>query len=241
MKLEERTVELIQADIDSELAGSDRAELSAALLANPAARQLHGELRTICAALDVVQPEEPPAGLRDQIMAALPATSGADHRSNPAFGRRQDSFTRAPVALRYAAAFIGGIIVTTLAFQAISNQDGLNPGQLSGTITRPAAADNSSLKLDLANVHGSIALQGTPQAPYIQARLAADREIQVIARLDDQEIRLAGFEAQGPPVELGGAFNHAASSEPVLVNVDVVDRTTGAVLRTAALSLNIAD
>ena len=40
MKLEERQVELIQADIDGELAGADRAELSACLLANPAARQL---------------------------------------------------------------------------------------------------------------------------------------------------------------------------------------------------------
>jgi len=241
MKLEERTVELIQADIDGEFAGADRAELSAALLANPAARQLHGELRTICAALDVVQPEEPPAGLRDQIMAALPAASGSDRRSNAAFGRRQNLFMAAPVALRYAAAFIGGIIVSTLAFQAISDQDGLKPGQLSGTITRPAAADNSSLKIDLADVHGSIALQGTPQAPYIQARLAADREIQVVARLDAQEIRLGGFKAQGNPVELGGGFYRATSSEPVLVNVDVVDKTTGAVLRSAALSLNIAD
>ena len=35
MKLDERQIELIQADVDRELAGHDRAELSACLLANP--------------------------------------------------------------------------------------------------------------------------------------------------------------------------------------------------------------
>jgi hypothetical protein len=241
MKPDERTIELIQADIDGELASADRAELSAALLANPAARQLHGELRTLCAALDVVPPEEPPTELRERIMAALPAVSVAGRRSAPVFGRRRNVFTAAPVALRYAAAFVGGFIVSTLAFQAISGQDGLSPRQLSGTITAPAALDNSRIKIDMADVRGSIAVQGTPQAPFIQARLAADREIQVIARLDAQEIRLGGFKTQGPPVELGGAFNHAASSAPVLVSIDVIDATTGAVLRRAALTLNIAD
>jgi hypothetical protein len=241
MKLEDRTIELIQADIDGELESADRAELSAALLANPAARQLHGELRTLCAALDVVPPAEPPAGLREQIMAALPAANDSGRRGNAAFGRRQTMFTAAPVALRYAAAFVGGVIVSTLGFQAISGQEALTPRQLSGTITRPPELDNSSLKIDLPSVHGSLAVQGTPQAPFIQARLAADREIQVIARLDAQEIRLGGFKAQGQPVELGGGFYRATGSDPVLIHVDVVDAATGAVLRSAALSLNIAD
>ena len=221
MKLEERTVELIQADIDGELAGSDRAELSAALLANPAARQLHDELRTICAALDVDATGGTAGGVARPDHGRVAAASGADHRSTRRSARRRILSTIAPVALRYAAAFAGGMLVSALAFQV-----DFDPGRAeSGTTerhdgTRPVGSrqlqpqDRSGQRTAARS-----ACTERRRRPCIQARLAARPDIQVVARLEGQEIRLAGFDAQGKnPWSWVGAFNaRSECHEPVLV------------------------
>ncbi len=217
MKLEERQVELIQADIDGELAGADRAELSACLLANPAARQLRDELRAVCAALEQIQPEEPPAELRERILAALPAgqTTGASRRWIP--GRR---LAASPSGLRYAAAFAGGLLVSALAFQfgtsPVSGQ--LSVNQLVGTMARavPESVDvqgGGSLvdkaTIELPQVSGAVSLHGTPAAPVVGVSVRARTDIDVVARLEGQAISFGGFDtaATEPDVRVG-AFVH---------------------------------
>lgn len=231
----EHCLELIYAEIDGELTGSQQAELSRRLLADPAIRVLRDEVRQFCRAIDSVAPEDPPADLRASIMESLPASPSVceDKDVRPLGGR----FGR-PV-LRYAAAFAGGLLVSALAFQLAMDHATLDSGDLTGTI---AAADPSRLEVRLDEVRGTIALEGTATAPVVQARLVADRPIQVIARLDGQEVRLSGFvAAQDEPTELSAAFSRAALSTPATVNIEVVDTVSGRMLRTAALRPNVPD
>lgn len=228
----EHCLELIHAEIDGELTGAQQAELSRTLLADPATRALRDELRQFCRAIDSVPPEEVPADLRVSIMESLPVLppvcEDRDVRPGGRYGR--------PV-LRYAAAFAGGLIVSALAFQVAVQHQALDSGELAGTI---AASDPSRLELRLDEVRGTIELEGTATSPVVQARLVADHPIQVIARLDGQEVRLSGFAAaHNQPTELSGAFSRAAVSAPVIVKIEVVDPTSGRMLRTADLRPNV--
>ena len=244
MKLEERQVELIQADIDGELASTDRAELSACLLANPRARELRDDLRAVCTALDSIRPEEPPAGLRNQILAALPSES-----RTTAWGRDR-TLISSPARLRYAAAFAGGLLVSALAFQfsTTARQGDASVDQLVGTMARATpevvgpqidASVVDKASIDIPNVTGAVSLHGTPAAPVVGVSVLARANVQVVARLEGQEIRFSGFNraAQEPDVRVG-AFKHERQGATSQVDVQVVDTATGNVLQSSTLKFD---
>ncbi|HEX5649976.1 MAG TPA: hypothetical protein VFX69_10010 [Steroidobacteraceae bacterium] len=231
MTVREHSLELIHAEIDGELTGPQRAELNRLLLSDPVVRALRDELRRTCAAIDALADEEPPAGLHESIVASLPPAPVVS-LAPPASGRP---------ALRYAAAFAGGLLVSALAFQLGARQDTLSSHQLTGTIAS-VTVDASRLELHLDQVSGTIHLQGTPQSPIVEASLVASRPVQVIARLDDQEVRLTGFvAAQRKPVILSGGFDRVAAAGPAKVEISVVDGVSGDVLQTTTLRPTVAD
>ena len=233
----ERALELVNAEVDGELDGLARAELSRRLLADPGLRALRDETRALCAVIDALPSESPPQGLRDSIMEALPA-------SPPAC---QDRDVRPPglragrPLLRYAAAFAGGLLVSALAFQFAVHDAGLESGELSGTIAG-VTADASRLELRLDEVSGTVRLEGPESAPVVVAELVAARPVQVIARLDGEEIRLAGFGAASQdrtPVRSAFVRRNGTHS-PARVEVSVVDAASGAVLQTTVLRPSVA-
>lgn len=249
MKLDERQIELIQADIDGELAGPARAELSACLLANPEARALRDDLRTVCAALDAVQPEEAPAGLREHILAALPPCPLQAGTGASLWTRGGRNLLSSPTMLRYAAVFAGGLIVSALAFQFAAPGAGeVALDQLVGTMARavPAFVDANSgagfvdkAVVELPRLTGVVSLYGTPAVPIVGVSMLARADVQVIARLEDQEIRFGGFNvaAHEPDVRVG-AFKHERHGATSEIAVLVVDTSTGSVLQSSTLKFD---
>ena len=233
----ERALELVNAEVDGELDGPARAELSRRLLAEPGLRALRDETRALCAAIDAVPSENPPQGLRASIMESLPASPPAcqdrDVRSAGLHSGRP--------LLRYAAAFAGGLLVSALAFQFAVRDAGLDSGELSGTIAG-VTADASRLELDLDEVSGTVRVEGPESAPVVVAELVAERPVQVIARLDGEEVRLAGFGAtlqDRTPVR--SAFVRRNGTHlPARVEVRIVDAASGAVLQTSVLRPSVA-
>jgi hypothetical protein len=227
-------VELVNAEIDGELTGAQRAELNRLVLADPAVRALRDDLRRLCAAIDAIPAEEPPADLGARVMESLPGHPPVreDRDVHPRHGLNR------PV-LRYAAAFAGGLLISALAFHFAVDPRTLDSQELAGTLV---AADPSRLQVELEQVRGTIELEGTARAPVVQTRLVAVRPVQVIARLEGQEIRLSGFAATpGEPTELSAAFSRAAVATPAVVQVEIVDEASGAVLRSARLRPELSD
>jgi hypothetical protein len=231
MKLEERQVELIQAEVDGELASTDRAEF-------------RDDLRAVCTALDSIQPEEPPAGLREQILTALPPGS-----RTTAWGRGR-TLLSSPARLRYAAAFAGGLLVSALALQfgTTFRHGEASVDELVGTMARATpeavgpgidarAVDSASI--DVPNVTGAVSLHGTTAAPVIGVLVLARADVQVVARLEGQEIRFGGFNpgAQEPDVRVG-AFRHEGRGPTSQVDFQVIDTATGNVLQSSTLKFD---
>jgi anti-sigma factor RsiW len=221
MNENEHWLELIQAELDGELSGPQRAELHRALLADPALRALRDELAATCRALDAVEAEPAPVGLRQAVMAALPARPRS---------LRSSRVTGHASMMRLAAAFAGGILVSALAFQFGGAVTGRG-GQLSGTIA-DVEVDPSRLDVRTPLVGGSIFLDDVDGTYVVHARLAATRPITVVARHADQEARLTGFvaDAVSGSGERSAGFAIPATSDPS-VDVEVLDPVSGTVLQ----------
>jgi hypothetical protein len=232
MNAHEHALELIHAEIDGELTGPQKAELSRLLLADPALHARRDQLREACAAIGSLPFEDPPAGLRASVMESLPASSPARLRSAGRFGR--------PV-LRYAAAFAGGLIVSALAFQFALRNEVLDSNELVGTLAG-VKADVSRLELHLDEVSGTVRVEGTDTAPLVVAELAASRPVQVIARLDGQEVRLGDFAATHHDARpSSAAFPHRNEAGPARVEIVILDLASGTVLQTTTLRPTVAN
>jgi hypothetical protein len=120
---------LIHAEIDDELDDRQRAELSRALLADPALRASRDEMRRMCRALDAIPEVEPPAQLRDDIFAALPQIQAS-----------RAGGTWAESKWRYAAVLAGVLLTGAVAFRVIDFGQEAAVGEMSGTLAAPRAA-----------------------------------------------------------------------------------------------------
>jgi hypothetical protein len=194
--IDEKYLELIQADVDGELPDQDRAELSRFMLANPDAHAVRDELRRLCSTLDRVRQVEPPPELRASILAAVPLP-------DPAAGARsQRSFLAQSGALRYAAAFAGGLLVSAIAFQVASDRrSGLDVSDVAGTmvsqdpVSRSGPVDSVHLSLD--QVSGTVSLFRSSSMRVVEFDLAAREPVEVAVVHDGQEARFSGFGQAG--------------------------------------------
>jgi anti-sigma factor RsiW len=136
---------LIHAEIDGELDASQRAELARTLLADPQARALRDDLRRFCQSLDALEPLEPPADLKDSILAAMPQLKP----------RRR--WSSAPV-WRYAAMVAGVLIAGTVVFEILRGP-GTAPSEVAGTIAlAPAATLVDTAEVGNGPVSGRVSL-----------------------------------------------------------------------------------
>jgi hypothetical protein len=194
--INEKYLELIQAEVDGELSAPDRAELSRFMLANPDAHAVRDELKRLCNRLGEVSPAEPPPELRESILAAvrLPA---------PAVKSRMlRSFQPHAGALRYAAAFAGGLIVSGIAFQVASDRNaGLDAADVAGTMVSQDAVSRSgpvdSVRVSLDQVSGTVSLFRSSSLRVVEFDLAARESVEVVVVHDGQEARFSGFGRSG--------------------------------------------
>jgi hypothetical protein len=225
----------IHADQDGELAGAERAELNRYLLANPEARVVRDELARLCRALDAVGQDDPPAGFRDALLAALP--SAPARCDEP---RRFHADTR----LRFAAAFAGGLLVSALAFTLAGDpgRDGMQVSQLVGTVARDGAGKSAGLAqdpVDGATMHhgqatAQVSLHGTPDAPVIGVAVSTHEPLEVVASVGEQRIRFTGFTSSEAPDARVAAFGRIAGDSTLTVSL--VDPASGSVLQRVTLS-----
>ena len=154
---DDRTLELLNLEIDGELSAADRADLSRRLLNDPQARAAREDLRRTCNELDALPLAEPPAELRERILAALPLVANRG-------GQPSRRFLSSASTLRYAAAIVGALLVGTVAFEASRNVSGVDTDQAVGTMTSPPAPQpgQGQLRVDSSQVRGTVTLAPSP-------------------------------------------------------------------------------
>lgn len=164
---DDRTLELLNLEIDGELSAADRADLSRRLLNDPLARAAREDLRRTCAGLATLALTEPPADLPERVLAALP-------KATIRGGQPSRRFLSSASMLRYAAAILGAVLVGTVAFEASRSVSGVEADQTVGTMTSPPAPQSGQgrLRIDSALVRGTVTL--APLAGELRVRFDFD-------------------------------------------------------------------
>lgn len=161
--------DLIQGDLDGELTAAERAELARLLLKDPEARRLQDHFRETDRLLRDVADAEPPAGLREAILAGH---AGAALPGNP--GHRQFGWP----AYRIAAVILGGLLIVGLGILA---RDGDVTGKnLQGAFVSPA--HELSIRAEGVEVHAS--LQRVGDTLRLELDVVTTIPCEVIAAID---------------------------------------------------------
>lgn len=191
--IDERTVELIHADIDDVLPESDRAELARHLLGDQEARSLHRDMQGLHETLAALGQADVPEALQQSLMAAIPAAaSGAAART----GRRaRGAGWQAWRLGALAAAAAVGALVLKLA-PSIDRVDG--QGAV-GTLAAPptVVSPGSALRLDRPEIAGSVRLWQSGSSLVVELDVALHDALDVTAEHDGHTATVTGLQPAG--------------------------------------------
>ena len=190
MAIEQKYQDLINADIDGEISAEEHAELQAFLADSAEGRALHGELSSLCHALDTTEEEAPPVHLRHVIMNSIPQPPAPE--SSPGVFK---TLFAAP-ALRYALSFAGGVVLALSVANTgqVSNHAFDNVTGLVGTVAEPVDATLASfVSVDELDVAGVVSLRSAGTLLILDFDLVAKDHIEVEADYSDPSIWFNGF------------------------------------------------
>jgi anti-sigma factor RsiW len=200
-------LELIHAEMDGELDPAQRAELARRLLADPETRALREDLRRLCTALDGLAQTEPPAQLRQSILAALPRPS-PKRRGLPAS------------AWRYAAV-IAGVLAAGGILTEMLRGPTPDTSEVAGTLAlAPAATLVDSVRLESGSVSGSVSLYRDRAALALKFEVTAVAPLAVVIASEGHTIRVTGLGKPGAP-----ALPSAVALPGVAMHGQTVDLT----------------
>lgn len=190
MAIDQKYIDLINADLDGEISDGDRTELQAFLSQSAEGRGLHDELASLAATLDTVEALEPPPHLRYVIMDAVKPLPVATKRP----GFMQTLF--ATPAVGYAATFAAGVLLTLglvnsgqISIRAFDDVTGLV-----GSVADPVATDTvSTIAIDETSVAGTVSLRSSGSMLILDFDLVAAERIEIEADYTDKTIWFNGF------------------------------------------------
>lgn len=187
---------LINAEIDGELDAAQRAELARVLLADPKARELRDDLRRLCQTLDAVPLMEPPPGLREGILAAMPQKI---HRLDRVGRSRVLASRSAIAAWRYAALLAGVLVAGAVMFELVGNP-APEPRELAGTIALdPAATLVDTAEVANGLVSGHISLYRDRATLTLRFEVKASTAVDARVTSEGTMLQIVGVNRGGAP------------------------------------------
>jgi len=192
MAIDEKYIELINAEIDGELDESGQSELRDYLAKNPEARTAHDDMAAFCRELDSVPSLEPPSDLRSDILAAIRPTARVI-RPDPGFWRQVVSMPM----FRHAAAFAAGAFMTfaLISSNRISDRAFDDVTGLVGTIsdTDNSASALRSISLGRQDIAGTVSVHSAGSLTVVDFNLSTRNPLEIIAGFSTRDLWFRGF------------------------------------------------
>jgi len=190
MAIEQKYIDLMNADIDGEIDQADKGHLDEFLAANDEACALRAELETLCGTIDSVEAVSPPPHIRHVIMNAVKPTP--TKTESPGI---LDILFASPV-LKYSATFAAGVLLTMsiLSSDEISHRAFDDVTGLVGTISDPISGDIvNSISVDNAGVAGQVSLRRAGSMLILDFDLVTNGPVEIEADYRDRSIWFNGF------------------------------------------------
>lgn len=190
MTIEQKYIDLINADIDGEISAADKLDLNAFLAENDEARTLHAELAALCDSIEMVESEPPPPHIRHVIMNSVKPAPG-----KPASRSFFQELLATP-ALKYSATFAAGVILTLSAVSSdqFSHKAFDDVTGLVGTIAEPTKNGRlNSIAVDNTKIVGNVSMRSSGSMLILDFNLVANGPIEIEANYSDRKIWFNGF------------------------------------------------
>src|SRR5579862_2127445 len=188
---------LINADIDGELDAAQRAELARSLLADTKLREWRDGLRRLCQTLDAVPPVDPPAGLQESILAAMPQMASPPRRLGGRPASTVWKYAPTITAWRYAALLAGLLIAGSVMFELVRSPMP-QPSELAGTIALdPAATLVDTAQVASGPVSGRVSLYRDRAALTLRFEVAASTPIDARVSSEGHILEIVGVTRGG--------------------------------------------
>lgn len=194
--INERTLELINAEIDGELRPEELPELEAALEASEEARAMRAELLKVTKLMDSLPAQQPPAGLNRRILQGIRLPAG---KTSFSLSKWFGSFQPAPAGLAFAA----GLLLTVGFYELSSDRLGSgDAASMVGTIVAGQDVAPGFLKNDMVlkgdGFSGTISLREGSGIQVLNFDLDSETATEVNVGLENTGFAFGGFaEVQG--------------------------------------------
>ena len=200
--LNERITELIQADIDGELAVADRNELATVLESSAEARSFRDEMSRVAKLMADTPDVDPPWGLRRRILDSieLPVRAGLSGWLKPA-----------SYGLAVAAGVLLAVGVSQLKSPGTEDMSSLVGTMVSQGQDLPHAS-SSKLAIDLAPVRGQVQLKNLDTAWALEFDLQSEEAVELAIDLSGSGLSFGGYAGQD---DNAGIKNFEVSGEKV--------------------------
>lgn len=189
--LEERTLNLINADIDGELTAVERQELDQILETSAEARTMRNELLKLSNLLESAPLQTPPPGLSERILSQLKPSKTAARSVVTGFFK---SFQPATAGLAFAAG-----LLLTVGFYEMSPQKVTsgNPASMVGTIVagQPGGLNllENNLYFNNDGLSGTVSLVEKSGLYVLNFDLDSEQRKQIEVGLDQTGLVFGGF------------------------------------------------
>lgn len=193
--LNERALNLINAEIDGALESGERAELESILSSSEEARIMRAQLWKLASLLDETPEQEPPADLARRIVEQLPAP-----RRRPPFSLSAifSSFQPAPTAAAFAAGLLAAIGFYEVSSQARPTADIAN---MVGTIVAPRQASEAihrdRLELSAPGLSGTMSLDVQGDVFVVDVDIDSSQAVEVKMDLVGSGLAFGGLARVG--------------------------------------------
>ena len=188
--LEERTISLINADLDGELSSADKAELDALLESSAEARTMKAELQRLNNLMDSLPPQSPPSGISEQVFDRL----GLHGTPRFSLAGIFASLKPSPPALAFAAGLLMTVAIYELSPGGSSNAD---TASMVGTMVAGQTGAQSSLNNDIYlegdGFTGTITLRNEAGLYVLNFDLDSEEKTWVKVGLDRTGLSFGGF------------------------------------------------
>jgi hypothetical protein len=187
----ERLEALLWERIDNTLGDAERAELEAALAADPEARRLETEIAHVAGQLESLPRLAPGHGLRSRIASALAEVRapGRPAAMSAASIARRRSIARPNAWLPLAACFVIGIALG-LMLPSIGDVE-VEESKAVGAMGADAVRPGPPLRLELDRGLGILKVTRTGSAAIIELRLETDDEVTLALQQPGAEIAIS--------------------------------------------------
>jgi anti-sigma factor RsiW len=189
--LEQRILELINAEIDGELGPEEQSELDGVLESSEEARAMRTELRKLANLMDGMPEQAPPADLADRILEQvhLPSRKPASFLTG-----LLSSLQPAPIGVAFAA----GLLVAVGFYEVtLGHKPALDPASIVGTMVanpqEQAAEVSDRLSIAAAGVAGTVSLGATGNFRVLNFDLESADPAEIEIVLPDAGLRFGGL------------------------------------------------